>query len=266
MERRLGLLAFATPSLALLTRPALASSALAQLRERGFTVVPDYLPAPAVSALVADVAALRSQGSFTTAGVGEASTNRMDGAVRRCEQCFVYPKRGGGDAGGRAELYGVLDGLRASLEAGAGVALDGPLTEGLYASYPNGGFYRRHVDAVAGTASEIRQWSYLLYLNEQWAEADGGALRIHTDGGGELPPPGAPPSFVDVAPRAGTLVLFDSARVPHEVLDTSAERLAVAGWFNTPPKGSGARRSLIAALGGAVVVGGAAKLLLGGGD
>ena len=35
----------------------------------------------------------------------------------------------------------------------------------------------------------------------------------------------------EVAPRAGRLVLFDSASVPHGVLPTSRERLALVGWF-----------------------------------
>ena len=38
---------------------------------------------------------------------------------------------------------------------------------------------------------------------------------------------------VDVVPRGGTLVLFDSVVVPHEVLEVmSGERLAIAGWLH----------------------------------
>ena len=52
------------------------------------------------------------------------------------------------------------------------------LTEGLYAYYPNGGFYKRHVDAAAGEKSTgLRAWSYLIYLNQNWREGDGGELR-----------------------------------------------------------------------------------------
>ena len=40
--------------------------------------------------------------------------------------------------------------MRAAVEQETGVPLDGLLTEGLYAHYPNGGYYRRHVDAVPG--------------------------------------------------------------------------------------------------------------------
>ena len=45
--------------------------------------------------------------------------------------------------------------------------------------------------------------------------------------------PHAAQRVVDVSPRGGTLVLFDSVAVPHEVTTTiGGERLAVAGWFH----------------------------------
>ena len=40
---------------------------------------------------------------------------------------------------------------------------------------------------------------------------------------------------VDIAPIGGTLVMFDSVVVPHEVLETKkGERIAMAGWFHEP--------------------------------
>ena len=40
-------------------------------------------------------------------------------------------------------------------------------------------------------------------------------------------------TVVDVNPAGGTLVLFDSVAVPHEVLPViRGERLALAGWFH----------------------------------
>jgi len=248
-------------------RPLPASS-LAALRTNGWAATPDFLQPAEVERLRDDIAALRREGRFGAAGVGADSTNRLDGSVRQCEQCFLFPQlkhSGGGDQAGRALLYDTLDGLRETLQQSTGEALEGLLTEGLYACYPNGGFYRRHVDSVPGTPQEIRRYSYLLYANTDWTKADGGMLRLHTDGGGEAAPAGAAPSFVDVAPRAGTLVVFRSD-LPHEVLDTAAERLAVAGWFNAPPHGSTERRKLIAGLAAAVVLGGAANLARGGGS
>ena len=90
--------------------------------------------------------------------------------------------------------------------------------------------------AKAGSASEAarasslhtmrpvrRSISLLLYLTPpDWrTEVDGGALRVHRQNAAPL----------DVEPHAGTLVLFDSASVPHEVLPTRRERTVVVGWL-----------------------------------
>ena len=196
-----------TPTLGLSLALSLSRSTTQHLQQHGYAVVPNFVAPQTVEALKRDVSQLHAEGRFATAGVGESGTNRVETTVRKCQQCFIFPQfkyKSGGDEAARATLYGALESLRDDLQTHCGVPLDGLLTEGLYATYPNGGFYRRHVDAVEGTASAQRQWSYLLYLNTDWKEADGGCLRIHTDGGGELAPPGAAPSYVDVEPRAGT--------------------------------------------------------------
>jgi SM-20-related protein len=35
----------------------------------------------------------------------------------------------------------------------------------------------------------------------------------------------------DVAPQAGTLMVFMSAQWPHEVLPATRDRLSITGWF-----------------------------------
>ena len=57
---------------------------------------------------------------------------------------------------------------------------------------------------------------------------------MHFDGGGDEVPAGGKPNFLDCSPDGGTLVLFESDAVPHEVLDTNKERMAVVGWYNRP--------------------------------
>ena len=250
--------------------PRAAVDALESVRSKGFAVVPDLLSADQVRLIKQDVARLQSEGRFSVAGVGEAATNRVADDVRRCEQCFIYPRikhGGGGEQAGRELVYSLLDGVKEAMERTCATPLDGLLTEGLYASYPRGGYYRRHTDSATGTAQSLRRFSYLLYCNQAWQESDGGCLRIHLDGGGEVAPAGVAPSFVDVPPRAGTLCVFRSD-MPHEVLETDAPRLAIVGWLNAPPEGSSERRALIAKLGGALVLGGAVKigLALGGSD
>ena len=230
--------------------PRLASSG------PGFAVVPDFLSPDDVRLLKEDFNALKAEGAFKVAGVGDSSTNRVADEVRKCEQSFLFPRvkyGAGGHPGARSFLYDTIDGLRDACTRGTGEPLDAILTEGLYAAYPNGGYYRRHVDSYANTPQALRKFSFLLYCNEGWEESDGGCLRIHTDGGGEVAPIGVEPSYVDVQPKAGTLVLFRSD-VPHEVLNTAAQRLAVVGWLNAPPEGQSERRGLIMKLGAAFVV------------
>jgi Rps23 Pro-64 3,4-dihydroxylase Tpa1-like proline 4-hydroxylase len=149
----------------------------------------------------------------------------------------------------RDKLYAILDTLRADLSGNdmfdimdnksgelvrAAPALDKSLSELLYAYYPKGGFYRRHTDAVQNSASVLRSYSLLLYLNNEWEESDGGHLRVHLDSGADFLPEGEKANYVDVKPEGGTLVLFKSDQIPHEVLDTNAERTAIVGWYNRP--------------------------------
>lgn len=88
-----------------------------------------------------------------------------------------------------------------------------------WALYPPGAHYARHVDQHRG--GRLRVVSLVLYLNERWRRADGGALRLHRAPGGAL----------DVVPRGGTLVLFPSDGLEHEVLAARRERLALTGWL-----------------------------------
>ena len=157
-------LASLTPSrsmVAVSSMPTLPSSALAQLNAKGFAVVENFLDDAMVDLLKDDVRVLNAEGRFGVAGVGEAATNRVADEVRRCEQCFIYPRikhGGGGNQEAKTALYSVLDSVKDSLEQSTGVALDSLLTEGLYASYPSGGYYRRHIDRVKDTPQDIRRF------------------------------------------------------------------------------------------------------------
>jgi SM-20-related protein len=93
-----------------------------------------------------------------------------------------------------------------------------------YACYPPGAGYARHIDQPHGHAA--RRLSSIVYLTEDWREADGGLLRCSADRGG----------FREIEPRAGRLVLFLTEGREHEVLRTSRERLSITGWFLGRPE------------------------------
>jgi len=227
---------------ALTVRPA----ALSELRRQHYTVCEDFAPPSLVDAIVNDMAMLRDEGCFECGEVGEDDSAALEESVRVCESCYLYPAEaaealaGCGDLAARKQLYAALDGVRDALCDHR--PLEPSRTEGLYIYYPHGGFYRTHLDAApkgAGYSAEHRLFSYLLYLNKGWREEDGGCLRLFTDGtNGHA----TSASHIDVEPRAGTLVVFRSDKVAHEVLATSAPRLAVAGWWHAQPRFARVRR------------------------
>jgi len=229
--------------------PRISQSSLQELSTHGYVVINDFLPLDIVKALRDDVVSLRSSNKFKIAKIGQDSTNSLNTEIRVAETCFLgESKLQDIPSHARNKLYEILDMVRIDLSGKsifdindvngelqkAAPALDKSLSELLYAYYPKGGFYRRHVDAVSKSASVLRSYSLLLYLHDKWDENDGGYLRIHLDSGGDFLPQGEEPNFVDVKPEGGTLVLFKSDKIPHEVLDTNAERTAVVGWYNRP--------------------------------
>ena len=119
-------------------------------------------------------------------------------------------------------------------------------------------------DGGSFSSTEVqRAFSFLIYLNSDWAESDGGALRIFEplsnkyarttrlagvyrdhrsqgtrddlddrsldDSGIEAQLAGE--AHFDVLPEAGKLVIFDSCTVDHEVRETMRSRQCVVGWF-----------------------------------
>jgi SM-20-related protein len=118
-------------------------------------------------------------------------------------------------------LLARLEELRVAVNRGLMAGLED--FQGHFALYPAGAGYARHSDRLAGT--DVRAISVILYLNDGWTEADGGALRIHTGSG----------RCEDVLPLGGRLVAFQSDRFEHEVLPSRRERLSFTGWYRRRP-------------------------------
>lgn len=213
------------------TLPQISQNNLQKLASDGYVIIPNFLPEDLQEALRQDIQSLRRGGKFKIAKIGQDSTNNLNTDIRVAETCFLGAnKLTDVPNPSRSNLYTIFDQLLQDLPQ----PLDPNLSEFLYAYYPTGGFYRRHRDALPGSASTLRKFSLLLYLNKDWNESNGGKLRLHMDSGGDFLPEGEEPNFCDVDPHGGTLVLFESDKLPHEVLDTQAERMAIVGWYNRP--------------------------------
>ena len=120
-----------------------------------------------------------------------------------------------------AALLSALDGLRGELNRRLLLGLDS--VEAHFAHYPPGAGYARHRDRFR--SDDARVLSLVVYLNPDWPDDAGGALRLHLPEGPQ-----------DIAPRLGTVVIFLSETVEHEVLPARQPRFSVAAWFRQRPR------------------------------
>lgn len=98
-----------------------------------------------------------------------------------------------------------------------------------FAHYPSGTFYKRHLDLLK--LSDHRKLSFVLYLNPNWKEGDGGELLLYLQENGEE-------KTVTVNPILGRLVVFRSEILEHEVALAHKSRHSITGWMLDQYKGT----------------------------
>lgn len=204
--------------------PLLSPGAASSVLDGGVHVEAQFVPPELISELRSELAAKGAAGQFAT--TSSFSSDGQEDDLRAAMTCKP-------DLGSAAfsRLYERLDVVREELARRLGRELARGM-EATYVVYPHGGYYRRHVDSLAGVdvgGSGSRSVSFICYLNEPgWTEHDGGQLRIYSHGGRFGLSESA---HVDVLPECGSLVLFDSKLVSHEVLPTRRERACLVGWM-----------------------------------
>jgi len=87
-----------------------------------------------------------------------------------------------------------------------------------YTLYPEGSFYKKHIDQFQNNSS--RAYSMIMYLNTDWLPADGGELCIHHSD-----------HLQHISPTNGKSVFFKSNQMEHEVLVTTKPRMSITGWL-----------------------------------
>lgn len=95
-----------------------------------------------------------------------------------------------------------------------------------YAVYPEGTFYKRHLDTFQNDGR--RKLSVVCYLNDEtWLEENGGELTIYVNKNGVEKP-------IDLYPFPGRVVIFESQELEHEVQRVKhSQRLSITGWLKT---------------------------------
>lgn len=183
------------------------------LAEQGWSLQPAFVPQALTLQLAEECRKRDAEGALTPAGVGRGGALQVREGVRGDHIQWLEP----GQSAASDQYLQSLDELRLALNQGLYLGLED--FEGHFALYPPGAFYQKHVDRFRD--DDRRTVSAVFYLNVDWQAEQGGALRLYLNDG----------STRDVLPQAGTLLLFLSADMPHEVLPASRERLSLTGWF-----------------------------------
>lgn len=187
--------------------------AIAQaLEAHSWCVVPDFLDKRLTTALAEECRVFDAGASLVPASTGRGA-GRQRSALRGDRTRWFEPDC---PTAAQADFFSRMDAVRVALNRRLLLGLED--LEAHYALYPPGAGYMRHLDRFHD--DDARVMSAVAYLNGEWHDTDGGHLRLHLPDGPH-----------DVVPRGGTLALFLSAEIEHEVLPASRERLSIAGWF-----------------------------------
>lgn len=196
--------------------PAISERIADGLASDGWIVLPKVLPDAAITAIADEIRGQFAAGDFHRAGVGKNGETQVVNEVRGDHVNWL-------ELDSAPPLQGAwLDWLQQlSAELNRNLYLGLQEFEGHAAIYPPGSFYKKHLDQFRGTSE--RSVTAILYLNPDWQAEHGGQLRIYLDDDCR--------DYRDIAPQAGTLVVFLAARFYHEVLTAERERIALTGWF-----------------------------------
>lgn len=194
--------------------PALIDRIVEDVAEKGFAVIPGFLPEVEVNQLRHETLSLVQSGSMYRAGIRMGG--QLQGEIRGDLIHWL-------DADNLSETQqgylSRLEELRQSINRTLSLGLFD--FEGHLALYPPGTLYRKHLDQFQDNLR--RMLTCILYLNNGWGPLDGGELRLYLDNN----------QHIDIAPLGGTLVSFLSGRFWHEVLPARRGRTSITGWFKT---------------------------------
>ena len=182
-----------------------------------WVVYSNFLPNAVIETLARDLRTRWTADGMHAASVGRGTGNQIREEVRGdkidwLDEASASPAQ--------TEYWQAMTTLRHALNEELFLGLFA--LQAHYAVFPQGSFYKRHLDRFSSSSDRVL--SCCLYLNPDWDDAWGGQLRMYTNEGP-----------VDVSPHAGTLAVFRSNTVEHEVLPATHARLSLTGWFTRRP-------------------------------
>jgi SM-20-related protein len=187
-------------------------TAIDQLAEKGFFIWDNFIALDSALALRNLAEAGRERGNFKKAGIGKQVLFQVDKSIRgdyiqwldkHTEETSIL------------QFVNKITHLKDYLNQTCYLGLKDFETH--FAIYPENTFYKRHVDRFQKNAHRVL--SFVLYLNINWQQGDGGELALYLNNETQI-----------VQPLGGRLLLFRS-ELEHEVLLAHKPRYSITGWM-----------------------------------
>ncbi|MNK99825.1 2OG-Fe(II) oxygenase superfamily protein [compost metagenome] len=187
------------------------------LAEHGWAQSHDLITPAWAQDLALQCQKLHDSGVFTQAAVGHGSTKSVHTQIRGDSTLWLEDSQ---SPALQSEVSNFLTELMQELNQTLFLGLK--RFESHFAWYPPGSGYQKHIDNHQGLSH--RRVTFVLYLNENWQNADGGELSLFA--------PDEPDKKIhSIKPQLGNFVLFRSELFPHQVEESFKVRKSLTGWF-----------------------------------
>ncbi|MFV8225399.1 2OG-Fe(II) oxygenase [Christiangramia aquimixticola] len=202
------------------TENPLFERVITDLMEKKYSVVDNFFDAQEVDLLRATLMEKYREDDFKKAAIGNRTNEVVAKSVRGDFILWINETT----AGPAENIF--FSKINSMVEYLNRTCFMGILTKEFhYAVYPEGTFYKRHLDTFQNDGR--RKLSMVCYLNEEnWKPENGGELAIYLDENGTE-------KEIDIYPLPGRIVIFESQELEHEVKPVKVPRLSITGWLKT---------------------------------
>lgn len=194
---------------------------LSDIQSKGFSVQENLFSKSDILALKDDILSMYHNNSMKDAGIGRGAELQKN---IRGDQIFWLTKES--LTSSQKVIWDFLETFKAHINQELYLGLKDFETH--VTVYPENTFYKKHIDQFQKNeitlTEKTRKISFILYLNEDWNESDGGELKL-------FDPKEQDQVIETILPKLGKAVFFLSEEFPHEVLETKKQRISMTGWF-----------------------------------
>lgn len=190
------------------------------LMKQKYSIVDDFFTREEVLALRTALLEKYDEDRFKKSAIGNQANEKIIDAIRGD---FILWLDEDNTNAAEGQFFAKLNDFKDYLNRTCFMGIDEK--EFHYALYPEGTYYKRHLDTFQNDSR--RKLSMVCYLNsEDWKPEYGGELTIYLDESGSE-------KAIDVYPVQGRMVVFESQVLEHEVKPVKRERLSITGWLKT---------------------------------